>query len=168
MFFNCVEPAHDNVGRDYYDWKFTIQSGLGHHIVFPHVDSCLGVVCQLAPGRVFAGHINGFFNNDFSPASHQAAFQNLVAQMGGAPVQRAAIFGDVDSWRGFVHIPWPTIVAFRSMSCAQGVDVLFNVDSGNLQVMRYLANRNYRVPALPGVVAAVNLYGVVASSTVVC
>jgi hypothetical protein len=174
MFFYCVEPQHQNIGQDYYDWKFTIKSGLGHHLIFPHVDSCLAVICQLPGNRVFAGHINGFYQNDYSPLSHQNAFQSLLQELNGAVVLSAAIFGNVGDgnqemgWVDHVAFPWPNRVEFLSLSCAQGVDVMFSVDSGRLTVMRYLDGRDFRQTAPPNVAANVNLYTVAGFNRVTC
>lgn len=164
MFFNCVEPAHDLVGRDYYDWHFTIRAGLGHHIIFPHVDSCLGVICQLPNNTVFAGHINGFYQNDYSAASHQNAFQDLIQQLNGATVLRAAVFGnigdgqDLAGWSDYIQFPWANRVDFLSSSCERGIDVMFDVDSGQLQLMRYQDGRNFRQQPLAQRLANLNLY----------
>lgn len=168
MFFYCVEPAHDRVGQDYHDWKYTIKQGLGHHIIFPHVDSCLGVICQLTGNRVFAGHINGFYQNDFSAQSHQGAFQAMVNEMQNAQVQRAAIFGDVRAWAGFVQFPWAVRVDIRADSCPNGIDVMFDVDGGGIQVARYVQDRNFRQRPLQNTVWSGNLYGLGAYSLVTC
>lgn len=174
MFFYCVEPQHEHIGQDYYDWKFTIKPGLGHHILFPHVDSCLGIICQLAGNSVFAGHINGFYQNDYSAQSHRNAFQRLLQELNGATVSRVAIFGNVGDgaqemgWVDHVNFPWANRVEFLSLTCAQGVDVMFDVDSGRLTVMRYLAGRDFRMRPPPQVVANTNLYTIAGYTVINC
>lgn len=168
MLFYCVEPAHDRANDDYYGWNFTIRTGFGHHVAFPHVDSCLGVVCILPGNRIFAGHINGFYQDDFSPASHQNAFQNLIQQLNGAVVQSAAVFGDVRSWQGFLAFPWANRAVFIADSCADGVDVMFDVDTGILQLMRYSANRDFRNIIPVQVLAQRNLNAVAGNTVISC
>ncbi|MEO4049207.1 hypothetical protein AAFN46_19235 [Pseudomonas sp. CAU 1711] len=174
VFFYCVEPEHESISQDYYDWKFTVRRGFGHHLIFPHVDSCLGVICQLPGNTVFAGHINGFYQSDYSPQSHRNAFQSLIQQLNGAVVQRAAIFGNVGDgnmemgWADYINFPWANRVEFLSLSCAQGVDVMFDVDSGRLQIMRYMAGRNYRQRPQQQVVANTNLYTIAGYTLVNC
>jgi hypothetical protein len=174
MFFHCVEPQHEYIGRDYYDWKFKVKTGFGHHILFPHVDSCLGIVCQLAGNRVFAGHINGFYQNDYSPLSHQNAFARLLQELNGETVLRTAVIGNIGDgmdemgWVDYIQLPWPNRVEFLSLTCRQGVDVMFDVDSGRLDVMRYLDGRNFRLMPPPMVVASRNLYTIANSTVVNC
>lgn len=174
MFFYCVEPEHQNIGTEYYDWKFTIRQGFGHHVIFPHVDSCLGVICQLPGNRIFAGHINGFYQNDYSANSHRNAFQNLIQQLNGAVATRAAIFGNIGDgamemgWLDHIAFPWANRVEFLSLTCAQGVDVMFDVDGGNLTVMRYQANRNYRQRPQQQAVANANLYTITGRTLINC
>jgi len=153
MIFYCVEPTDERMGNDYYDWKFLIKSGFSHHVAFPHVDSCLAVVCQLEPGRIFAGHINGFYQNDFSSVSHNAAFDNMVTQLNGATVNKAVVFGDVPNWRR-THGVDPAaklncanvtyLDSSNGQSYPQGIDVLFDVDNGSLKLVPYTRNRDFK------------------------
>lgn len=76
----------------------------------------------------------------------------MIQQLQGAVVLRAAIFGDLgdgDREAGWVHhltFPWANRVEFLSLSCRGGVDVIFDVDTGNLDIMRYTAVRNRQLP----------------------
>lgn len=148
MLFYCVEPAHDALEKKtaFYDWKFTLREGFSHFVAFPHVDSCLGVVCKLKVGRVFSGHINGFYKNDFSAQSHQAAFQALVDEIGDAhQVSHAAVFGDVANWQDMgVVFPWNNLLIIHANS-PSGVDALLDVDMCELFVMGYQPNREFRL-----------------------
>ncbi|MHA6493077.1 hypothetical protein ACX0MV_07500 [Pseudomonas borbori] len=168
MLFYCVEPAHDRVNDDYHGWNFTVRAGLGHHIAFPHVDSCLAIVCILPGNRVFAGHINGYYQGAYSAVSHQNAFQNLTMQLNGAAVQSAAVFGDVTTWQGFLGFPWVNSAVFLSNSCPNGVDVMFDVDNGTLQLMRYTANRDFKAITPQQVLASRNLSTVVGNVIIPC
>lgn len=149
MFFYCVEPAHEKVvpkKADYYDWKFRIKKGLSHHIIFPHVDSCLGVICQLGGDTMFAGHINGFLDDDMSPKTYQKAFTNLTNELKKDQVARAVVFGDTSSWKqNGVKFPWPIVTEIQSGDkVPQGVDVMVSVDTGDVQAMKYLKDRDFK------------------------
>ena len=146
MLFQCVEPAHDNVGDDYYGWHFTIRPGLGHTIVFPHVDSCLGVACLLNNGHIFAGHINGFFGGGMN---YDGAMQNLTNQI-NLPVNAAIAFGDIRMWDMILTTPMQTSLNTANLlkvicdSSANGVDTFVDVDNGDVRVMGYLQNRDFK------------------------
>jgi len=172
MLFYCVEPNDARIGQDKHDWHFLIRSGFAHHVAFPHVDSCLAVVCDLGGGRIFAGHINGFYNNDFSANSHIQAFNAMLGQIGSAAVQRAIVFGDTNNWQVYLN---PAITlgclnvtymdSSNPASYPQGVDVMFDIDSGQVKLMPYQANRNFKAAA-PATI--VNLYTVAGINTVLC
>lgn len=164
MIFYCVEPTDARIGRDRYDWNFLIKSGFSHHVTFPHVDSCLAVVADLGGGRIFAGHINGFCNNDFSTNSHRQAFDAMLAQLGGAGVNRAVFFGDQPNWSTHLNpaarLNCPNVTYMDSSDGGRypsGVDVMFDIDSGHVKLMAYQANRDFRT-AVP--TTQVNLYTV--------
>lgn len=164
MLFYCVEPTDERVGRDRHDWHFLIKSGFAHHVAYPHVDSCLAVVCDLGGGRIFAGHINGFYNNDFSSDSHKQAFDAMLGQLGGVAVNRAVFFGDEPNWSTHLNpatrLNCPNFTYMDSSNGVrypQGVDVMFDIDSGAVKLMPYQANRDFKT-AVPTTI--INLYAV--------
>ena len=165
MIFVCAEPNHDKVknNSDYYAWHYKIKKGLGHHLVFPHVDSCLGVACQLKSESVFGGHINGFFNSDFSPASHRAAFADMLEKLKPDIVTRAVIFGDVENWRGYGVDFKKGLNDCKNITCliyqgGGGVDVMVNIDTGEVQTMKYQMDRDFKTIPATDVKSRVNLY----------
>ena len=161
MLFNCVEPTHANIGQNFYAWHYKMGTQLPHHIAFPHVDSCLGAVCELANNRVFAAHINGLLRMDLGWAgSHMQAFNDMLVLLNNEAVQRAIVFGDILNWEQFIHIPWNDANIYIANSCADGVDLLFEVDTGNCQLMRYQLNRNFKAVPLTPLLAAANLNGI--------
>jgi len=178
MNFNCAEPTHKNIGKDFCDWKFTLKKGFAHHVTFPHVDTCLGVVCDLGKERYFFGHINGFFQNDFSAESHRKAFVAMMDEINNETVHRAIVFGDiyeranVYKWGGLVN-PIPLLksknVTIMDSSnrdkYPKGVDVLFDIDNSSLKLMLYKENRDFKV-AENGVV--LNLKSVEGINKVMC
>jgi hypothetical protein len=87
---------------------------------------------------------------------------------------RAAVFGNVGDggqemgWVDHMDFPWVNRVEFFLLSCGQGEDVIFDIDSGNFNVMRYMDNRNYRQSPQPQVVANVNLYTIACYTLINC
>jgi hypothetical protein len=176
MIFYCVEEAHANIGQNYYDWNFKMTNTLPHHIAFPHVDSCLAVICNLTVGnRIFACHINGYHNlNNFPniPAAHIGAWNRLLACLAPDTVSHAMIFGDVANWQAMGVVnppPWLNCNIYMPNNQAHGVDVLFEVDTGSFRIMSYVQNRNFRAIPANHILAGgpVNLNGVAGQNTII-
>ncbi len=173
MLFNCVEPMHENVGKDFFDWKFSIKKGFSHRVAFAHVDTCLGVVCYMGSDKYFFGHINGFFDGDFSENSHKNAFLAMMNKIKGETVNRAIIFGDIYErtgeykWGGLVN-PIPLLkcknVTIMDSSnrgkYSKGIDVLFDIDNSLLTLMPYQNGRDFKSAAKGIVLNMINVKGV--------
>jgi hypothetical protein len=150
--FNCVEPMHDLCGKkDGFNWNFAVKKGLGHHIVFPHVDSCLAVLVQMGPDAVFAAHINGFVDEKLDKASHQKAFASLTGELAKAlnkrPINGAMAFGDIPNWKNYLgKWPWaPMATVYGSdKTCKNGVDVMLDLDAGTAKVWTYKKDRDFK------------------------
>jgi|RhiMetStandDraft_4_1073278.scaffolds.fasta_scaffold01685_2 hypothetical protein len=165
MIYRCLEPAlvTNVVGAD---WNFRIYKHHGHGVMFPHVDSCMGVICALTDDSIFACHISSFFQNDMN---YPGAFDSLTNLLGVNQVQSAVVFGDIPTWNKMnVRPAWTKQITFISDSCGNGVDAFLDVDTGAFKLMSYKAGRADDDHSNVLVGGNINLYAIAASSRVVC
>lgn len=150
----CVEPQHDKVNDNLYGWSHSISKNtkLGVRIAFPHVDSCLGIICELPGDKIFAAHLNGW-HEEKKDLNYTEVLNDFLILLNkeNSQVLNSAIFGDLHTWfddkKNPTRAEFPNWRNLNHLKSETGkLDVLFDVDSGILAIMDYIKDRDFAHP----------------------
>lgn len=160
----CVEPKNDSIGKKDYNWKYKLNKSrkLGEYVVFPFVDSCLGIICYLPGDEVVFAHLNGYHKEKNGMDYAQVFSEFLLEQrLNDSAVLSAVLFGDIENWfynklndTRASEPNWSNLTeVFVSVN---SFDAIFDVDNGILSVLKYSISQNY-ILAPENILATIDL-----------
>src|SRR4051794_6381071 len=95
----CIEPTHQqrghHGGNDYESHFDNLHKNTNEQVIFPHVDSCVGMVLVMNDGTVIARHISCV--DQHNNLSYDRAFEDLTHGINKGHVTKAIVFGDTDN-----------------------------------------------------------------------